>query len=160
MSDSSLATAASGETSAAPSNQYGGCISDQQSAWSLNSKTATEPIRTRQSDAYAEELDQLLAHELEDSRPIDRKFRDREITEGARDGTTQRRSQEDRFYLHRLQIYGRPVEFAVSLQATTECKPSTILRLLKQSHVLDPGCQRGRRLYVLVHRSVPLLTRR
>jgi hypothetical protein len=35
-----------------------------------------------------------------------------------------------------------------------------ILRLLKQSHVLDPTCQHGRRLYVLVHRSEPFLTRR
>lgn len=73
---------------------------------------------------------------------------------------TRRPAQENRFYLHRLQIYGSPVEFAVSLQATDECKPPAIVRLLKRSHVLDPGCQRGPRLYVLVHRSAPLLTRR
>ena len=73
---------------------------------------------------------------------------------------TGRPAQENRFYLHRLQIYGSPVEFAVSLQATDECKPPAIVRLLKRSHVLDPGCQRGPRLYVLVHRSAPLLTRR
>ncbi len=79
---------------------------------------------------------------------------------GAQDRPVARPSQADRFYLHRLRIQGQLVEFAVSLQATSECEPGVILRLLKQSHVLDPTCQHGRRLYVLVHRSEPLLTRR
>lgn len=123
--------------------------------------TAIAALRTLQTDAYAEELDRLLACEFQDTRPIDRGFCSRESTAGARDQTAiSKPSQEDQFYLHRLQTCGQPVEFAVSLQATCECEPRTILRLLKQSHVLDPACQHGRRLYVLVYRSVPLLTRR
>jgi hypothetical protein len=124
-------------------------------------RSTSEPTRTGQTDAWAEELDRLLAGEFQGTRAIQRGFYDRETTLGTREwAAVSRPSQEDRFYLHSLQIQGQPVEFAVSLQATSECEPRTILRLLKQSHVLDPACQHGRRPYVLVHCRVPLLTRR
>lgn len=161
MNDSSVSTAAPRWIAAATTSRYGDRTPDWQGVRPLGSRTATQPIRTGETDACADELDRLLASEFQDSRSIERGFCDREITRGARDRTANSSpSQEDQFYLHRLYNCGWPVEFAVSLQATSECEPRTILRLLRQNHVLDPGCQHGRRLYVLVHSGVPLLTRR
>jgi hypothetical protein len=161
MSDSSVATAASPGTSSASPEPVGGPPPGRPLALPVSSMDRTKPTRTGQTDTCAEELDRLLASEFQDTRPIERGFWDAQSTRGARGGTANARpSQEEQFYLHRLQISGRPVEFAVTLQATSECEPCTILRLLKQGHVLDPGCQHGRRLYVLVHSNVPLLTRR
>lgn len=134
--------------------------SDPRGARSASGRAVGDPIRTWQTDAHARELDRLLAREFQGARALEHWFSGPEATMGPQDRPVARASQADQFYLHRLRIQGQLVEFAVSLQATSECEPGVILRLLKQSHVLDPTCQHGRRLHVLVHRSEPLLTRR
>lgn len=160
MGDSRVAATSSGRGPATPDDPDVGCTPDPRGAWSLSARNAGERIRTGQADAHAQELDRLLARELQDTRVLERGFSGPEATMEVQDRPVARPSQADQFYLHRLRIQGQLVEFAVSLQATSECEPGIILRLLKQSHVLDPTCQHGRRLYVLVHRSEPLLTRR
>lgn len=160
MGDSIVAETSSGWAPATPDDPGVGRAPDPRGARSPNARSADAPIRTARTEARAQELDRLLAREFQGARALERGFSGPETAVGPQDRPVARASQADQFYLHRLRIQGQLVEFAVSLQATSECEPGVILRLLKQSHVLDPTCQHGRRLYVFVHRSEPLLTRR